>query len=75
MNEILLFPGPEKTSFSKKCIRKFEIFRKNKILPYCDLTEFFHHFYNIEKKILRKNLVKMMLSNFSNFNFWKNPKL
>ena len=49
--------------------------KKKSILSCFDLTEFFHHFYNIEKKILRKKLVKMMLSNFSNFNFWKNPKL
>ena len=48
---------------------------KNQILSYFDLTEFFHHFYNTSKKILRKKLVKLMVSNFSNFNFWKNPKL
>ena len=48
--------------------------KKIQIFSCFDLTEFFHHFYNIEKKILRKKLVKMMLSNFSNFNCWKNPK-
>ena len=59
--------------FSKKAKWNLDSLKKIQIFSFFDLTEFFHHFYNIEKKILRKKLVKMMLSNFSNFNFLKNP--
>ena len=50
------------------------LWRKIQILSCFELTDFFYHFYRITKKIWKKKLVKLMLSNFSNFNCWKNPK-
>ena len=40
-----------------------------------DLTEFFITIITLQRKFREKQLVKLMLLNFSNFNFWKNPKL
>ena len=74
--QILQFPGPEMASFPKKCKKKIQFFEtKIQILTSCDLTEFFHYFYNITENFEKKKLVKLMLSIFSNFCFWKNPKL
>jgi len=74
--QILQFLGPEMASFPKKCKKKIQFFEtKIQILTSWDLTEFFHYFHNITEEILWEKLVKLMLSIFSNFGFWKNPKL
>ena len=56
---------------NKICI----LWRKNEISSCFDLTEFFITFIILKRKFWGKKLVKLMLSNFSNFNFWKNTKL
>ena len=62
-------------NFFKKCKRKFELFEKKiEILSCFDLTDFYIIFIALQRKFWKKKLVKLMLSNFSNFNCWKNPK-
>ena len=58
--QILQFPGPEMASFPKKMQKKFQFFEtKIQILTSCDLTEFFHHFYNIRKNFLREKICQI----------------
>ena len=74
--QIFVFQGAEMASFFKKCKIKFWFFEeKNQISSCFDLTEFFITFIILKRKFWGKKLVKLMLSNFSNFNFWKNTKL
>ena len=60
--QILHFPGPEMARLLKNCYQCFE------------LTDFFITFIALHRQFWKKKLVKLMLSNFSNFNCWKNPK-
>ena len=53
------------------------LWRKIQILSCFELTDFFITFIAIialHRQFWKKKLVKLMLSNFSNFNCWKNPK-
>ena len=73
--QIFVFQGAEMASFFKKCKRKFEFFEeKFKFYPVLNWQIFFITFIVLQSKFWKKKLVKLMLSNFSNFNCWKNPK-
>ena len=63
--QILQFPGPEMTSFPKKCKKRFQFFEtKIQILNSCDLTEFFHYFYYSTEKICEEKTCQIDVVNF-----------
>ena len=73
--QILQFPGPEMASFPKKCKKKIQFFEtKIQILTSCDLTEFFHYFYNITDKILLEKTCQTDVVNFFKFLFLEKSK-
>ena len=73
--QIFVFQGAEMASFFKKYKRKFEFFEKQfKSYPALIWQIFFIAFIALQRKHWKKKLVKLILSNFSNFNCWKNPK-
>ena len=73
--QIFVFQGAEMASFFKKCKIKFGFFeKKNQFLSFSDLTEFFHLFYNIEKKILRKKTCQNDVVKFFKFQFLEKSK-